>query len=318
MIDAVVTWVDGEDPQHLGKREKYKKCKEDQWTHTRADHATRFTDSNEIWYCIHAIRKFASYVDKIYLVTDQQRPGWLTDRVQQNLKVEIVDHSIIFQGYEQYLPTFNSRTIETMLYRVPGIKDNFLYFNDDVVLISPTRKADYFRQDQLVYRGEWLWKLNLKKRLTGLLPLDQIKLQKLTGTGYIGYRNEDKYFKRSRYLLFRLAHSPYPMNKEICKQLFSSQEKLASQIKYRFKNRQQYSPISLGANLAFKVGRAKKGANDYGYLAGGSLSKAELEQWLRLFERNRSIKSLCIQSLDQAGPAVEKSIKAFLQERLEK
>jgi len=140
MIDAVVTWVDGEDPQHLGKREKYKKCKEDQWTHPRADHATRFTESNEIWYCIHAIRKFASYVDKIYLVTDQQRPGWLTDRVQQNLKVEIVDHSIIFQGYEQYLPTFNSRTIETMLYRVPGIKDNFLYFNDDVVLISSPGK----------------------------------------------------------------------------------------------------------------------------------------------------------------------------------
>jgi len=318
MVDAVVTWVDGEDPQHVAKREKYKKCKEEKWTHPRADHATRFSNKNEIWYCIHSIRKYASYVDKIFLVTDQQRPDWLTDKMQQKLKVEIVDHSIIFQGYEQYLPTFNSLTIETMLYRVPGIKDKFLYFNDDVVLISPTRETDFFRQDQLVYRGEWLWKLKLKKRLAGLLPFDEMKLQKLTGIGYIGYRNEDKYFKRNRYLLFRLAHSPHPIDKEMFKQLFANQEKLANQIKYRFKNKQQYNPTSLGANLAFKIGRAKKGANDYGYIACGNLSKEELEQWLGIFERNRSIKSLCMQSLDQACPEVENSVKVFLQERLEK
>jgi Stealth protein CR2, conserved region 2 len=34
------------------------------------------------------------------------------------------------------LPTFNSRAIESMLWRIDGLADRFVYFNDDMMLTA--------------------------------------------------------------------------------------------------------------------------------------------------------------------------------------
>jgi len=46
-------------------------------------------------------------------------------------------------GHEQ-LPTFNSLAIETMLWRIEGLADRFLYFNDDMMPVGPVKPADFF------------------------------------------------------------------------------------------------------------------------------------------------------------------------------
>jgi hypothetical protein len=78
-------------------------------------------------------------------VTDNQIPGSIDRRQAERDNVRIVDHREIFRGYEQLLPTFNSLAIECMLWRIEGLADRFLYFNDDMMLVRPVEPPTSFR-----------------------------------------------------------------------------------------------------------------------------------------------------------------------------
>ena len=52
-------------------------------------------------------------------------------------KIRRVTHRELFEGFEDNLPTFNSLAIETLLWRIPDLAEQFLYFNDDVFLTAP-------------------------------------------------------------------------------------------------------------------------------------------------------------------------------------
>ena len=82
--------------------------------------------------------------EKFFLVTDCQTHKWLTAEVASGLCVEVVDHTIIFASFEDCLPTFNSKSIEAMLWRIPGLAEYFLYFNDDCFLVKYSSPKDFF------------------------------------------------------------------------------------------------------------------------------------------------------------------------------
>ena len=52
----------------------------------------------------------------------------------------MVNHSDIIP--KEFLPTYNSNVIDSYLYRIPGLSDIFLYFNDDVFLRSLLQPSD--------------------------------------------------------------------------------------------------------------------------------------------------------------------------------
>ena len=138
-IDAVITWVDGNDPRHREKRMKYATSQLVESQDKAAE--TRFSDMGEIFLCVASINRYATWINKIYIVTDEQDPG-LDDFLKMNfpqghVPVEIVDHKVIFRGYEHVLPVFNSIAIETMTWRIPGLSDCFIEFNDDTILMKP-------------------------------------------------------------------------------------------------------------------------------------------------------------------------------------
>lgn len=56
-IDAVIMWVDGNDPQLAAKRNSY--LKGDSTNIGSGAHSTRFASLNEIKYCILSIFRFA-------------------------------------------------------------------------------------------------------------------------------------------------------------------------------------------------------------------------------------------------------------------
>src|SRR5690606_5700640 len=104
---------------------------------------------------IESIRKFMPWIRKIYLVTDQQRPGFLDEYECERLGVEILDHSVIFSRYEWALPTFNSISIVTALHRIPKLADRYICFNDDVIVLAAVREDDLFVDGKVVRRGTW-------------------------------------------------------------------------------------------------------------------------------------------------------------------
>ncbi len=254
-IDAVITWVDGSDQEHRKKRLRALNQNADERSpalSSRSDE-TRFLDNGELRFCISSIRTFAPWIRNIYLVTDNQRPGFLTDEVCDELSLKVVDHSQIFDSYEWVLPTFNSRTIETALWRIPGLADKFIYFNDDFVITAPVEPEDFFVGESVVMRGQWhaivaYGRLRLlanrigsylSKKLFGVTRTMHLLLQIRSArrAGFV-----DRYF--------RIVHVPHPVYKPVLEKYFEENpDHFEENIRYKFRDIAQFSSIYLAYHL---------------------------------------------------------------------
>ena len=71
-IDAVITWVDGEDPVHEAKRRKY--GHPSLFKVNDIAGSTRYTSVGEIFWCVASLNRFAPWINRIFIVTDAQDP----------------------------------------------------------------------------------------------------------------------------------------------------------------------------------------------------------------------------------------------------
>lgn len=240
-IDAVILWVDGNDEAHISKMLPYIK---DKTIIKNKKFKTRFEQVNEIQYTIDSILKYAPFINNIFVVTDNQTPNFLKDKEKTTKynNVIIIDHKVIFRGYEEYLPTFNCRPIETCIYRIPNLSEHFIYFNDDFFLINPTSPEDFFKNGLPILRGKWLnfdeniFYKKFKKPRTGHKSIQQ-NAAKLVGF--------DKYYN--------FKHTPHPMRKSTFEKFFQANETIfINNIKYRFRDKSQFTPQGLANHLEIK------------------------------------------------------------------
>lgn len=133
-IDFVITWVDGNDKLWQKEMQKYKP---NTGTDTRI---TRYRDWGNLQYWFRGVEKFAPWVNNIFFITWGHIPKWLNTK---HPKLKIVKHNDFIP--KKYLPTFSSRTIDLNLHRIPGISEQFVYFNDDMFLINHVKKTDFFK-----------------------------------------------------------------------------------------------------------------------------------------------------------------------------
>jgi hypothetical protein len=154
-IDAVITWVDGGDPAHRRKLQDFLGAAAG--GRSPAADPTRFGDCGEIEYCVASLLRYAPWLRTIHIVSDAQTPALIAKLrgTPFESRVRVVDHREIFAGYEQFLPTFSSLSIETMLWRIPGLAERFIYLNDDFQLLRPLAREDFFRDGGVVLRGKW-------------------------------------------------------------------------------------------------------------------------------------------------------------------
>ena len=245
-IDVVIAWVDGRDPQHRAKRERYLADPGGDAKPKRAAHIEqRFSDNDEIRFCLRSIHNYAPWVHTIWLVTDNQVPAAINRRRAERDNIRLVDHREIFRGYEQLLPTFNSLSIETMLWRIEGLADRFLYFNDDVMLVGPVEPTDFFSHDGKVHlRGRWSnWKDRPDKRNSFHGS------NKLLGADMLGYTPE---------LFFSSGHLVHPLLRPAMDELFEEfKAAFLANAAYRFRNHKQFWPISVHNHLLLKSDRAR-------------------------------------------------------------
>lgn len=135
-IDFVIPWVDGDDPAWQSEKSKYSTADR----HADAAAAVeRFRDWGLLRYWFRGVEKYAPWVRKIHFVTSGKIPEWLDT---SNEKIHIVRHEDFIPG--EALPTFNCNVIERYLHKIPGLSEHFVYFNDDLFLISEIKEADLF------------------------------------------------------------------------------------------------------------------------------------------------------------------------------
>ena len=133
-IDFVVPWVDDTDPVWRAKKAKYTGVKM-----SEGNDVARYRDWDTLKYWFRGVEKYASWVRYVYFVTDDQKPDWLN---VEHPKLKWVKHTDFIPS--EYLPTFCCQAIEWNLHRIPGISENFVFFNDDVFLIKGTKPEDFF------------------------------------------------------------------------------------------------------------------------------------------------------------------------------
>jgi len=303
-IDAVILWVNGNDQKHKIKISNYVDNKSEI---SLTKFRTRFDQVNEIKFTIDSILKFAPYIENIHIITDEQTPEFL-EKIDNNdyyKKVSIVDHKVVFKDFEQFLPTFNCRPIETCMHRIPGLAEHFIYFNDDFFLIKHTKPTDFFRNGLPVLRGKWLkfdkdiFYKKFKKIRVGHKKAQQ-KAAQLVGL--------KKYYN--------FKHTPHPLRKSTFKTYFNNNPNIfIENIKYRFRNKNQFTPQGLANHIEIK-NKSCVLISDLELLYMRSYTKPLF--WIKfIFLLNGNKKRfLGLQSLDQCPSKTLKFLSKWIENRL--
>lgn len=139
-IDIVIPWVDGSDPVWRAEKEKYMNAVTD----TEANSDIRFQSWDNLQYWFRAVEKFMPWVHKIFFITYGHLPGFLNT---EHPKLRILRHTDYIP--KEYLPTFNSNTIEMNYHRISDLSENFILFNDDFFPLQDIRE-DYYFQGNMV------------------------------------------------------------------------------------------------------------------------------------------------------------------------
>lgn len=136
-IDFVVTWVDGNDTAWQEKKRNVGNASE--FRTKTDDRDERYRDWDNLQYWFRGVEQFAPWIRKIHFVTCGHLPKWLNT---EHPKLHIVKHEDFIPA--EFLPTFNSHSIEWNFHRIPGLSEEFVYFNDDMYLLNKLSPEDFF------------------------------------------------------------------------------------------------------------------------------------------------------------------------------
>jgi len=316
-IDFVVAWVDGSDPAHVEARKRF--GIESENTHRGAAADFRFRESGEIYYLIASILKYAPFARRVYIVTDNQKPTLLDSFAASGLCapdfLRIVSHDVIFRDTDAARPTFNARAIEAALWRIPGLSEHFVYFNDDMFLNAPVTAEDFFRDGKPVIHGT-MTKPDKRRLKTRLRILSRRLLGKADDIRP-KYRLAQEEGARlagvtGKFLL--VHHHPHPLRLSTAKAFYAARpEVLRNQLAYRFRNVSQYTPASLSNHLEkMHHGAIFEAQRLVSYIQFGSTSSQE--EFLDTIRKGTTPFG-CIQDMEKLPTELRDKLHAVLGEK---
>ena len=194
-MDIVIAYVDGQDPVWQKDYEKYMNA---------PVLAKRFRDWGTLPYLFRGIQYRMPFIENVFLVVshESQVPEWVNRD-----SVKVVLHKDFIP--EEYLPTFNSTTIGLFMHRIPGLSEQYLYFNDDIFPVGDCRPEDYFRNGKVVIG------ISTHIFVTGMYKHHVKRSNQLAREALGKFRTP---------FFIRPQHSCIPMLKSECEKVFIEQE----------------------------------------------------------------------------------------------
>ena len=224
-IDAVYTWVDGNDSNWLNKKEAFIRDNPSLIKNKKVNSKGRFFDNKELKYSLRSLDQYAPWINNVYLVTDNQVPKWLNIN---HPKINIIDHKDIFDSNN--LPCFNSNAIEIHLHKIKNLSNQFLSFNDDFFIGRKSTVDDFF------INGEP--KLFCGKKRNELNDFDETVL--VNEYQYANYNARLMIYEKYNYFpSFNLRHGIKPLDKktlEHLEEIFLNKFKDTQKNHFRTKN----------------------------------------------------------------------------------
>lgn len=305
-IDAVIPWVDGSDPALAARRARYLDGKAA--TDDEVAGETRYRSVGEIRYAVASILRFAPWIRHIYIVTDGQDPSlgeMLSAHFPERLDdVSVVDHRVIFRGREEFLPVFNSRSIDTLIWNIPSLSEHFIYFNDDFAILRPVFPEDFFPEDgKVVCYGNWY-------------PVALARLLRAIRPSHVGFKTAmltawEKFGTGRRFIL--LSHTPRPMLKSWFEEWEAAYPALVEgNLHDKFRNVRQFQaqePFCLSMAQSGRLVLRPDGPEALYFKPKGL--RHDRRRFARL-RKDRSHRFLCLNSLDRCEEPLRTEILRWL------
>ena len=247
-IDIVVPWVDSSDPQWIQEFNRYapqEKKKQDA-------NPERYRDYGLMRFWFRGIEKFAPWARTVHFITNGQKPAWLNTKAG---KLHWVQHNEYIPS--ELLPVFSSRPIDFYLHKIPGLSEQFVYFNDDFFLTAPVKESDFFYHnlpvDIAVYRPLFpLDNIMSRSRYNNVMCINmffQKKLQQKKCLSKIfhpqyGIKNLENFvfFFTSKYSAFLDPHFAQPYTKELYEEVWKNcNEYLTATAFHKFRSQNDVS-----------------------------------------------------------------------------
>jgi hypothetical protein len=320
-IDAVITGVDGEDPSHKAKLAGFLGTLGAMPEIATAD---RYRETGEFAYCIASLLRFAPWLRRIHIVTDAQEPAFMPALRASPWrdKIVVVDHTVLFAGYERHLPTFNNRTLLSALWRIPGLAPRFIYLNDDFALLRPVSPEDFFRNGKIVLRGSWRlqpWRhepVQLARRILSMLGL----APKASETRPSYHLAQALAARAASYhwRYFRVPHEPHAQLRPLSADYFTrNPEQFEANIQHRLRAPEQLLADSLCNHLALRQGRAVIDNQLRTLrLKSSHYRPARLERLLETADRDTHVAFACFQDLESLAPERRAAVFRWLERRI--
>lgn len=146
-VDVVVTWVDPTDTAWREQFEFYAKKEGIRINLERLPTSSNGTAKDELYYCLQGVIRNIPWARQLYIITQRpQRPAYLKELQERApFPIRVVHHDEYIPT--DTLPTFNSAYIELFFDRIPGLAERFVYVNDDMYVLKPRRRKDFFTHD---------------------------------------------------------------------------------------------------------------------------------------------------------------------------
>lgn len=298
-IDVVYTWVDGSDQQWRGRRDAALRAQSGDGggklpLHSSALSASRFLDSDELRASLRSVHRYANWVRRIHIVTDAQAPDWL--RVEDP-RIHLVDHRSLIGSSR-----FNSHAIESTLHRIPGLAENYLYLNDDVVF------------GRIAYPGDYFVAPGISKFFPSDLPVDPGPVAP-TDLPIMAAAKNGRDLLAARFdvdVRTKIRHTVHPQLRSVVEQI--EEENPEEVARTRAALFRSPTDLSIASSLhhwyAYALGRAVPAQPNYLYI---DLAGPNLGQRLDALESLRRYDSFCLNQEDGVASAdARRELRAFL------
>jgi Stealth protein CR2, conserved region 2/Stealth protein CR4, conserved region 4/Stealth protein CR3, conserved region 3/Stealth protein CR1, conserved region 1 len=301
-VDIVYTWVDGDDPLWLARKATFDATLVAGELNLSATHESRYASRDELRYSLRSVAMYASWVRKIFIVTDQQVPAWLDT---SHPKIEVIDHSTIFSD-PAALPVFNSHAIESQLHHIPNLSERYLYLNDDVFFGRPV-------QPELFFHGNGIGKFFLSTATLDIDPPSSEDLPVMSAAK----RNRELIEQRfDATVIHKFKHTPHSQLRTVLEQMEEEYpDMFAAVSRSRFRHPDDLSITSaLHHYYAYGIGRAMPARIRYAYQ---DIARVDTARWLTNLLRRRGFDVFCLNdhATDAAAIRAQQRILAEFFER---
>ena len=140
-IDLVIPYVNVND--QVWRKTFMDFCKKHNNTNVATMGGKRYEDDGLITYQLKLAHKNMSFIRDIYLLVSniEQVPAGIDESIKIVLHKDFIPR--------EYLPTFNSTTIEMFLWNIKELGEYFIYANDDMLPCKALSETDFYKNGSI-------------------------------------------------------------------------------------------------------------------------------------------------------------------------